>query len=42
MDDKRQLAPNDDRTDGNDGYTNPIARKGEQQFACIMRNRSGK
>jgi len=24
-----------------DGYTNPIARSGEQQFACIMRNRSG-
>lgn len=23
------------------GYTAPIARKGEQQFACIMRNRSG-
>ena len=22
-------------------YTLPIARKGEQQFACILRNRSG-
>jgi hypothetical protein len=22
-------------------YTRPIARQGEQQFACIMRNRSG-
>lgn len=24
-----------------DGYTSPIARTGEQQFACILRNRSG-
>lgn len=22
-------------------YTHPIARSGEQQFACILRNRSG-
>lgn len=24
-----------------EGYTSPIARTGEQQFACILRNRSG-
>lgn len=24
-----------------EGYTHPIAREGEQQFACILRNRSG-
>lgn len=23
------------------GYTSPIARSGEQQFACVLRNRSG-
>lgn len=23
------------------GYLDPIARSGEQQFACILRNRSG-
>lgn len=38
MDDKaKPAAPPAPRTD----YTIPIARTGEQQFACVLRNRSG-
>ena len=32
---------NDEPSEHKPDYTEPIARKGEQQFACILRQRSG-
>lgn len=37
---KQHYAPKNE-SDSRPDYTNPIARTGEQQFACILRNRSG-
>ena len=41
MDTTREFPLSGVKESKNGNYTAPIARTGEQQFACIMRNRSG-